>query len=119
MFFGKIHEQTILEISQGDHIEVTADSFLIDRQARELSRHTIKFYREFLRTFIEYCNANSLIFIQQIAPDFLRRYFLAFGEKHNAGGVPLCVYNGGTTPLHNLECKAEENMVCLRIQMVL
>ena len=31
----------------------------------------------------------------------------------------LCVYNGGTTPLHNLECKAEESLVCLRIQMVL
>ena len=87
MFYGKIHEQTILEISQGDYINATADSFLIDRQARELSRHTLKFYREFLRTFIEYCNANSLTVIQQITPDFLRRYFLAFGEKHNPGGV--------------------------------
>ena len=64
MFFGKIHEQTILEISQGDYISATAESFLIDRQVRELSRHTLKFYR-----------------------DFLRRYFLAFGEKHNPGGV--------------------------------
>src|SRR5688572_1871243 len=87
MFYGKIHEQTILEISQGDYIEVTADSFLIDRQARELSRHTLKSYREFLRTFIAYCDANSLTFIQQITPDFLRRYFLAFREKHNPGGV--------------------------------
>jgi len=83
MFYPKIHEQTILEISQGDCVSATAESFLIDRQARELSRHTRKFYREFLRTFIEYCNPNSLIFIQQITPDFLRRYFLAFGEKHN------------------------------------
>jgi len=53
MFYSKIHEQTILEFSQGDYISTTADSFLIDRQARELSRHTLKFYREFLRTFIE------------------------------------------------------------------
>jgi hypothetical protein len=37
MFYPKIHEQTILEISQGDYTGVTADSFLIDRQARELS----------------------------------------------------------------------------------
>lgn len=95
MFYGKNHEQTILEnhkqtileISQGDYINATADSFLIDRQARELSRHTLKFYREFLRTFIEYCNANSLTFIQEITPDFLRHYFLAFGEKHSSGGV--------------------------------
>jgi hypothetical protein len=54
MFYGKIHEQTILEISQGDYISATADSFLIDRQARELSPRTLKFYREFLHTFIEY-----------------------------------------------------------------
>ena len=87
MFYGKIHEQTILEISQGDYIGVTADSFLIDRQARELSKHTLRFYREFLRTFIDYCNANSLTVIQQITSDFLRRYFLAFAEKHNPGGV--------------------------------
>lgn len=87
MFLTKNHEQTILEISQGDSIEVTADSFLIDRQARELSRHTLRFYKGFLNTFIEYCNANSLTLIQEITPDFLRRYFLAFGEKHNPGGV--------------------------------
>lgn len=53
MFYGKIHEQTILEISQRDDISTTANSFLIDRQARELSRHTLKFYKDFLRTFIE------------------------------------------------------------------
>lgn len=87
MFYSKIHEQTILEISQGDYISASAESFLIDRQARELSRHTLKFYREFLRTFIEFCNANSLGSIQEITADFLRRYFLAFGEKHNLGGV--------------------------------
>ena len=31
---------------------------------------------------------------------------------------PLCDYNGETTPSNNLECKAEEKMTCLRIQMV-
>ncbi len=87
MFLTKNHEQTILEISQGDYISATAESFLIDRQARELSKHTLRFYREFLRRFIEYCNANSLESIQEITADFLRRYFLAFGEKHNPGGV--------------------------------
>jgi hypothetical protein len=87
MFLTENHEQTILEISEGDYINATADSFLIDRQARDLSRHILKFYRKFLCIFIEYCGANSLKFIQQITPDFLRRYFLAFGEKHNPGGV--------------------------------
>lgn len=62
MFSRKIHAQTILEISQGDYISAAADSFLIDRQARELSRHTLKFYRE-----------------------SRRGYFLTFGEKNNPG----------------------------------
>ena len=64
MLLSKNHEQTILEISQGDYVHATADAFLIDRQARELSRHNLRFDR-----------------------DFLRRYFMAFGEKHNPGGV--------------------------------
>jgi site-specific recombinase XerD len=87
MFYPKDHEQTIRENSQGDYISATADSFLIDRQARELSPRTVKFYREFLHTFIEYCNTNSAIYVQDITPDFLRRYLLAFGENHNPGGV--------------------------------
>lgn len=87
MFFTKNHVQTILEISQGGYISATTDSFLIDRQARELSKHTLRLYREFLRPFIEYCNANSLGFIREITPDFLQRNFFAFGEKHNPAGV--------------------------------
>ena len=87
MFYPKNHEQTIRENYQGDYISATADSFLIDRQARELSPRTVKFYREFLHTFIEYCNTNSAIFVQDITPDFLRRYLLAFGENHNSGGA--------------------------------
>ena len=63
MLLSKNPEQTILEISQG-YIHAIADLFLIDRQARELSRHTLRFDR-----------------------DFLRRYFMAFGEKHNPGGA--------------------------------
>ena len=65
MFYGIIDEQMILEISRG-LCPCDRRFILIDRQARELSRHTLGFYREFLRPFIEYCNANSLTFIQEI-----------------------------------------------------
>jgi site-specific recombinase XerD len=87
MFSHKNHEQTIIEFSQGDYIAITVESFLIDRQAAELSRHTLKFYRQFLIPFIAYCNAISLKYIREITPDILRRYFLAFAETHNPGGV--------------------------------
>lgn len=87
MFLGKNHEQTILEISQGDYIAITAESFLVDRQAGKLSPNTLKFYRQFLHPFIQYCDDHSLKQIREITPDFLRRYYLAFAETHNPGGV--------------------------------
>ena len=87
MFSTNLHDQMIIEISQGNYIAITAESFLVDRQAGELSKHTLKFYRQFLKHFIESCNANSLKYIREITNDFLRRYFLAFAENHNPGGV--------------------------------
>jgi len=87
MFSTNIHEQTIIEISQGDHIVITAESFMVDRQSAGLSRHTLKFYQQFLNPFISYCSANSLKLIKEINADILRRYFLVFAETHNPGGV--------------------------------
>ncbi|MBV6452086.1 MAG: Tyrosine recombinase XerC [Anaerolineales bacterium] len=87
MFSRTLHDPTIIEISQGDYIAILAESFLIDRQAGELSKHTIRFYRQYLRSFIEYCDANSLKRIGEITPDFLRRYQLTYAETHNSGGV--------------------------------
>jgi len=87
MFSSNLHDQTILEISQGDYIAITADSFLIDRQAEGLSRYTLKFYKQYLNHFLEYCDAQTLKLISNITPDFLRRFFLAFSKTHNPGGV--------------------------------
>ncbi len=87
MFSTDSHEQTILEFAQGGYLGISAEGFLINRQAAGLSRHTLKFYRQFLDPFIKYCSANSLTLIQDISPDYLRRYFLTFSEAHNPGGV--------------------------------
>ena len=87
MFSSNLHEQTIIEISQGDYIAITAESLLIDRQSAGLSQHTLKFYRQFLNPFVSYSNANSLKLIGEINPDILRRYFLVLAVTHNPGGV--------------------------------
>ena len=87
MFSTDSHEQTILEFALGGYLGINVEAFLVDRQAAGLSRHTLKFYRQFLAPFIGYCDANSLRLIQDISADFLRRYFLDFSETHNPGGV--------------------------------
>ena len=73
MFLSKTDEQTIIKNLQGDYIRLVAESFLVDRRARELSRRTLKFYREYLHPFIEYCDTNSLKRVQEITLDILLR----------------------------------------------
>ncbi len=87
MFESKFHDQTILAISKAAFLGLTIESFLIDRKAAGLSSHTLKFYRQFITPFITYCDANSVKLVEEVTPDVLRRYFLAFGESHNPGGV--------------------------------
>lgn len=87
MFSSNLHDRTILEISQGDYIAITAEAFLIDRQAGELSKKSLKFNKQYLKFFVEHCTANSLNHIGQVTPDFLRRYLLGFSETDNPGGV--------------------------------
>jgi hypothetical protein len=87
MFSSETHEQTIMSDAQGGYLGISVESFLIDRQAASLSAHTLKFYRQFLTPFITCCNANSLRLVQDVSPDFLRRYLLGLSENHNPGGV--------------------------------
>ena len=94
MFSSNWHDQSILEISQGDYIAITAESFLIDRQAGELSKKSLKFYKQFLKFFIQYCDANSLKQMREVTPDFLRRYLLVF---HSPRAGPRCGCRCGPT----------------------
>ncbi len=87
MFSSNLHDRTILEISKRAFLGITIESFLVDRKAAGLSPHTLKFYRQFITPFLTYCDSNALKFVEEVTPDVLRRYFLAFAESHNPGGV--------------------------------
>jgi site-specific recombinase XerD len=87
MFSRNLDEQTIIEFSQAADLGICAEAFLTDRQAAGLSRHTLKFYRQFLTHFLADCHAQALTLVQQVSADGLRRYFLKLAETHNPGGV--------------------------------
>ena len=88
MFSTDFHEQTIMSYAQGGYLGISVESFLIDRQAAGLSRHTLKFYRQFLTPFPHRLQRQ----LPDAYPGRLRRTFCvvtssASAETHNPGGV--------------------------------
>ena len=80
--------QTALDFMEGkQNLAIAINSFLIDCKARNLSLCTVKFYRDYLSSFMGYAESCAISNIQEIDPDFLRSYILAFSDQHNEGGV--------------------------------
>lgn len=70
-----------------DHLATAAQSFLTDRQASGLSQNTIQFYRNCLSRFIQFCDSQAIIRIDQITADTIRLFLLwADQQGYNPGG---------------------------------
>jgi integrase/recombinase XerD len=79
---------TIEQWTTEDYIDIWIEAFLRDRRAQNLSRNTVGFYREKLKTFSGYCEAHSIKYISEITPPFLREFLIYLeNEGHNSGGV--------------------------------
>ena len=89
MIRTETRNQRTLEIdfAQGGYLAIAAESFLTDRKASGLTLQSVEFYAFRLKDFIRYCDGQAVTLVQDITPDFLRRYLLALAEGHNAGGV--------------------------------
>lgn len=80
--------QTAHDFLEGkQNLAIAINSFLIDCKARHLSLCTVKFYRNYLSSFLSYAEASAISNIQEIDTDFIRSYILMFSEQHNEGGV--------------------------------
>jgi len=72
--------QITMAISLADAI----DDFIIDREMRRLSPRTIKYYRDELGFFRSWLGERAT---HDVRTSDLRRWFLALGERRNAGGL--------------------------------
>jgi len=80
--------QTALDFMVGkQYLSIAIDSFLTSCKAKNLSKNTIKFYRDYLTSFSKYAEAQSVMNLQDIDPNFIRDYFLMLSDSHNPGGV--------------------------------
>jgi integrase/recombinase XerD len=70
------------------YLPTLAAAFLLDCKARNLAKHTQRFYRVNLQTFIDWLDAQAVKTVTELTPDILRAFFVAMTEAgHNAGGV--------------------------------
>jgi site-specific recombinase XerD len=85
---SKIETQRTLQVSNvDDYLFTWLEAFLIDRKAVGVAAGTLRFYRQKIKLFSDYCDAQAVKQIGQITPSFLRQYLLYLEESgHNAGG---------------------------------
>jgi site-specific recombinase XerD len=72
---------------QNGYLAIAAEAFLTDRKASGKTAGTVRNYRDELRKFITYCDAQAVKYIHELTADLLRRFLLSLAETHNAGGV--------------------------------
>ena len=88
LYDSPFNRQTALDFIEGrQYLAIAIDSFLMDCKARNLSKHTLKFYKDYLVSFESYAKSQSVSSVNEIDPAFIRSYLIIFGEKHNPGGV--------------------------------
>lgn len=75
-------------LSQDVYLPTLAAAFLLDCKARNLAKHTQRFYRFNLQTFIDWLDTQAIKTVTELTPEVLRGFFVAMTEAgHNAGGV--------------------------------
>jgi site-specific recombinase XerD len=87
MFLRTDDPRTIQLSGVDDYFLNWLEAFLIDRKASGVADGTLRFYRQKIKLFSNYCDALTVKQIGQITPSFLRQYLLYLEESgHNPGG---------------------------------
>jgi integrase/recombinase XerC/integrase/recombinase XerD len=80
---------TTLSISELEtDLNTLVDAFLLEKVYNGCRRGTIKFYREKMSKFVDYCDAQVINSISDLTPNILRQFLLYLKESgHNPGGI--------------------------------
>jgi site-specific recombinase XerD len=87
MFLKTDNPRTFSISGVDDYLFTWLEAFLVDRKAAGVADGTLRFYRQKIKLFSDYCDAQAVKQIYQITPSFLRQFMLTLEESgHNAGG---------------------------------
>lgn len=62
-------------------------TFLVSRQAKNLSPRTCRFYRDELAAFRDYLQLQRVASVEAISPDNIRHWLIELSERRNGGGM--------------------------------
>jgi hypothetical protein len=86
MSFKAENQGTINTIRVDDYLLTWMEAFLIDCKASGVTSGTMHFYQIKLKLFSGYCEAQTIKYVSQITPTFLRQFLLYIEETgHNPG----------------------------------
>ena len=102
-------QRIISVVNENDSIRSWMEGFILDCQARNLSKGTISFYKKKLQNFLQYCDINFVSEIGDISSQLIRGYIIWLDEQgHNPGGCHS-FYRALKAFLKWYECETEQN----------
>ena len=88
MFSSAKNQLTMEFLDEEIHLETQIASFLVDRQAQQLTANTIEYYRKMLHLFRQFCQSQQVQHLIEIKANTIRGYLLLLQSKsHNPGGI--------------------------------
>lgn len=78
--------QWIISYSDDGDIESWLQGFLLDRRIRQVSPGSIRFYKQKLGPFVDWCGERGLTSVLELTPHELRLFLLHMEANHNPGG---------------------------------
>ena len=75
----------ILEVVSGT-IPHAIGQFILERRTRNLSHHTLRFYKDELYLFVDYLGDQGVELLSELTPETIRGYLLHLAGRRNGGG---------------------------------
>ena len=76
----------IIPIESNELIINWADGFLLDCKVRGLSKGTLRFYKQKLQLFFQYCELQQIVSVYSITANMIRGFLDWLSTNHNPGG---------------------------------
>jgi site-specific recombinase XerD len=91
MFVSQVAQGISVTLLQGDDLEHLIQAFLQTKQAENVAKGTLGFYRKKLKLFHTFCTSQGISHISQIQADTIRQYMIFLKERgNNDGGIHAC-----------------------------